>query len=40
MLLELTEIQTRMDEQFLPLEPMLTGFRLVPSPVTPLDCSP
>lgn len=37
MLLELTEIQTRLDEQFLPLEPMLTGFRLVTSPVTQAD---
>jgi len=31
MLLELEEIQKRLDEQFLPMEPMLTGFRLVPS---------
>lgn len=31
MLLEVAVIQARLDEQFLPLEPMLTGFRLVPS---------
>ncbi len=29
MLLEIEEIQRRLNEQFLPLEPMLTGFRLV-----------
>lgn len=33
MILEIEEIQSRLDEQFLPLEPMLTGFRLVSSPV-------
>ena len=37
MLLEITDIQTRLDEQFLPLEPMLTGFRLVSTEVQPED---
>ncbi|RCS44775.1 SMI1/KNR4 family protein [Bremerella cremea] len=36
-MLEITEIQTRLDDQFLPLEPMLTGFRLLPSEVTKED---
>ncbi|MFO0454558.1 MAG: hypothetical protein ACK5Z0_00995 [Planctomycetota bacterium] len=30
MLLEIESIQSRLDEQFLPLEPMVTGLRLVP----------
>lgn len=33
MLFEIHEIQRRLDEQFLPLEPMLTGFRLVSTEV-------
>lgn len=37
MLLDLTDIQARLDEQFLPLEPMLTGFRLVSTKVQQED---
>lgn len=36
-MLEISEIQTRLEDQFLPLEPMLTGFRLLPSRVTQED---
>jgi hypothetical protein len=32
-LLEIDEIKQRLDEKFLPLEPMLTGFRLVESEI-------
>ena len=37
MLLEIDDIQNRLDEQFLPLEPMLTGFRLVSTKIAPDD---
>ncbi|QDU73731.1 hypothetical protein Pan97_07300 [Bremerella volcania] len=37
MALEIAEIQSRLDEQFVPLEPILTGFRLVSSEVTQED---
>jgi hypothetical protein len=34
MILELDQMQLRLDAMFIPLEPMLTGFRLLPSQLT------
>src|SRR6185295_14083902 len=36
-ILDLNTIRLRLDEQFLPLEPALTGFRLLDSKLTPRD---